>query len=77
MKRLLFLLAFVSVLTVSCTVDRDYDLNKPFNTHMILLKNFNIPLGNVGDIPASSLLFLAGLEYISFEDGHLVLGRVL
>ena len=74
MKRLFILLAFVSVLAVSCTVDRDYDLNKPLNTHMILLKNFNIPLGNVGDIPANSLLFLAGLEYLSFdEEGHMVL----
>ena len=74
MKHPFLLLAAVAALVVSCKIDRDYDLSKPLNTHMILARDLNIPIGNVGSIPTSTLMFLLGMEYISFdEEGHIVL----
>ena len=74
MKRPLLILAAATALLVSCKIDRDYDLEKPLNTRMILFKDLNIPIGNVGAIPASTLMFLLGTDYITFnDDGHLVL----
>lgn len=74
MKRPLLILAAATALLVSCKIDRDYDLEKPLNTRMILFKDLNIPIGNVGAIQASTLMFLLGTDYITFnDDGHLVL----
>lgn len=70
----MLIFAAAAALLVSCRIDRGYDLEKPLDTRMILVKNLNIPIGNVGSIPASTLMFLLGTDYISIDDdGHIVL----
>ena len=72
-KALVFLIA-VLPLTVSCKIDRDYDLDRPVDTHMVLAKNLAIPLGDLGSLSTETLMILLGSDYISFnEDGNVVL----
>ena len=74
MKRILFCLAAVAALATSCKIDRDYDLDRPVDTHMVLAKDLAIPLGDLGSLSAEALMVLLGNDYISFdENGNIVL----
>ncbi len=50
MKRILFCLAAVAALATSCKIDRDYDLDRPIDTHMVLLGNDYISFDENGNI---------------------------
>lgn len=50
MRRILFCLAAVAALATSCKIDRDYDLDRPVDTHMVLLGNDYISFDENGNI---------------------------
>lgn len=66
--------AALTVLPLSCNINRDYDFDKGVDTQVVLAKNLTVPIGDAGSVKTEKMVLLLGYEAVSTdENGDIVL----